>query len=76
MGVIRSAHRAKSLADGDVSASRASRRAAAAEAAAWSAAAAGIAAESDRWSCADRAEAGIAPKEKARASVVETKSAI
>eukprot|EP00965_Chrysotila_dentata_P152538 5041209-Pleurochrysis_carterae.AAC.1 len=44
IGVMRSAHSARSGADAEVSASRACRSAAAAEAAAWRAAAAGVAA--------------------------------
>eukprot|EP00965_Chrysotila_dentata_P102346 3378600-Pleurochrysis_carterae.AAC.1 len=65
MGTMRSAQSAKSAAEGDVSARRASRKAAAAEAALCRAAAAVTASESARWKRVDRAAAGMAPNEKA-----------
>eukprot|EP00965_Chrysotila_dentata_P088240 2913731-Pleurochrysis_carterae.AAC.1 len=75
IGVMRSAHGARSGADAEVSVRRACLSAAAAEAAVWSAAAAGVAAESARCSLEERAAAGIAPKEKALASAGDEKSA-
>eukprot|EP00965_Chrysotila_dentata_P166778 5507309-Pleurochrysis_carterae.AAC.1 len=72
--MMRSAHNAKSGAEGEVSASSAARSADAADAAYRSADAAETASASCRWRRADRKAAGTVPKEKAAASVAELKS--